>query len=76
MFKRLAPLAPYLKRYWPSLALGGVSTVLYNVVKVLIPLVIGHAIDDMHSRYHRAKGDVSRAAAGGAGGAARGYFCT
>ncbi|MBB5056049.1 ATP-binding cassette subfamily B protein [Granulicella aggregans] len=49
MFKRLAPLAPYLKRYWPSLALGGVSTVFYNVVKVLIPLVIGHAIDDMHS---------------------------
>ena len=49
MFNRLAPLAPYLKRYWPSLALGGVSTVFYNVVKVLIPLVIGHAIDDMHS---------------------------
>jgi ATP-binding cassette subfamily B protein len=49
MFKRLAPLAPYLKRYWPSLALGGVSTIFYNVVKVLIPLVIGHAIDDMHS---------------------------
>ena len=49
MFKRLAPVAPYLKRYWPSLALGGVSTIFYNVVKVLIPLVIGHAIDDMHS---------------------------
>jgi len=49
MFKRLAPLAPYLKRYWPSLALGGLSTIFYNVVKVLIPLVIGHAIDDMHS---------------------------
>ena len=55
MFKRLAPLAPYLKRYWQSLAWGGVSTICYNVVKVLIPLVIGHAIDDMHSGITEAK---------------------
>lgn len=48
MFNRLRPLAPYLRRYWKSLAWGGVSTVFYNVVKVLIPLVIGHAIDDLH----------------------------
>jgi ATP-binding cassette subfamily B protein len=48
MFKRLRPLAPYLKRYWKSLAWGGLSTICYNLVKVLIPLVIGHAIDDMH----------------------------
>jgi ATP-binding cassette subfamily B protein len=55
MFSRLAPLVPYLKRYWPSLALGGVSTIFYNVLKVLIPLVIGHAIDDMHSGITEAK---------------------
>jgi ATP-binding cassette, subfamily B, multidrug efflux pump len=47
MFDRLKPLAPYLKRYWKSLAWGGVAVVIYNVVKVLVPIVIGHAIDDM-----------------------------
>lgn len=47
MFDRLRPLAPYLKRYWLSLAWGGLSTILYCVIKVMIPLVIGHAVDDM-----------------------------
>src|ERR1700733_5219977 len=47
MFDKLRPLAPYLRRYWKQLAWGGVSTILYNVVKVLLPLVIGNAIDDM-----------------------------
>ncbi len=47
MTNRLKPLAPYLRRYWKSLAWGGVAVVLYNTIKVLIPLVIGHAIDDM-----------------------------
>jgi ATP-binding cassette subfamily B protein len=47
MLERLRPLAPYLRRYWKSLAWGGVSTILYNVIKVLLPGVIGHAIDDM-----------------------------
>jgi ATP-binding cassette subfamily B multidrug efflux pump len=47
MLDKLKPLAPYLKRYWKSLAWGGVAIVLYNVIKVLIPVVIGHAIDDM-----------------------------
>lgn len=44
---RLKPLNPYLRRYWKSLAWGGVAVVIYNVVKVLVPIVIGHAIDDM-----------------------------
>lgn len=48
MLKKLQPLSPYLKRYWKELAWGGVSTVFYNALKVLVPLVIGHAIDDMH----------------------------
>ena len=47
MFEKLKPLAPYLRRYWRQLAWGGVAVVLYNAVKVLIPVVIGHAIDDM-----------------------------
>ena len=47
MFDKLKPLAPYLRRYWKQLAWGGVSTILYNVIKVLIPLVIGNAVDDM-----------------------------
>jgi ATP-binding cassette, subfamily B, multidrug efflux pump len=47
MLERLRPLAPYLRRYWKHLAWGGVAVVLYNTIKVLIPLVIGHAIDDM-----------------------------
>jgi ATP-binding cassette subfamily B protein len=47
MFEKLKPLVPYLRRYWKHLAWGGVAVVLYNVVKVLIPVVIGHAIDDM-----------------------------
>jgi ATP-binding cassette subfamily B protein len=47
MFPRLRPLFPYLKRYWKSLAWGTTALILYNVLKVMIPLVIGHAIDDM-----------------------------
>jgi ATP-binding cassette subfamily B protein len=47
MFERLRPLAPYLRRYWKSLAWGGAAVILYNVIKVLLPLVIGHAVDDM-----------------------------
>jgi ATP-binding cassette subfamily B multidrug efflux pump len=47
MFDKLKPLVPYLRRYWKHLAWGGVAVVLYNAIKVLIPVVIGHAIDDM-----------------------------
>jgi ATP-binding cassette subfamily B multidrug efflux pump len=55
MLERLKPLAPYLRRYWKSLAWGGVSTILYNVIKVLLPAVIGHAIDDMQHGLTEAK---------------------
>ncbi len=47
MPSRLQPLAPYLRRYWKNFAWGGVAVVLYNTIKVLIPLVIGSAVDDM-----------------------------
>ncbi|HEX7159113.1 MAG TPA: ABC transporter transmembrane domain-containing protein, partial [Edaphobacter sp.] len=47
MLGKLQPLAPYLKRYRKSLAWGGVADIAYNVLKVLIPLVIDHAVDEM-----------------------------
>ena len=55
MLDRLRPLAPYLKRYWRSLAWGGAAVLLYNTIKVLLPLVIGHAIDDMRHGFDEAK---------------------
>ena len=55
MFAKLKPLAPYLRRYWKSLAWGGVSVLLYNTLKILIPIVIGHAIDDMQHSLTREK---------------------
>jgi ATP-binding cassette subfamily B multidrug efflux pump len=53
--ERLKPLLPYLRRYWKSFAWGGVAVVLYNTIKILIPLVIGHAIDDMQYGLTQAK---------------------
>jgi ATP-binding cassette subfamily B multidrug efflux pump len=47
MLNKIRPLFPYLKRYWRSLAWGGVAVVAYNVVRVFVPLIVGHAIDDM-----------------------------
>ena len=55
MFEKLKPLVPYLRRYWKHLAWGGVAVILYNVIKVLIPVVIGHAIDDMQHGATEAK---------------------
>ncbi len=49
MLEKLRPLNPYLRRYWKSLAWGGVADVIYNVLKVLVPIIIGHAIDDMRN---------------------------
>jgi len=47
MLDSLKPLAPYLRRYWKQLAWGGVAVLLYNTIKVLLPVVIGHAVDDL-----------------------------
>jgi ATP-binding cassette, subfamily B, multidrug efflux pump len=55
MLERLKPLAPYLRRYRKNLAWGGVAVILYNTIKVLIPIVIGHAIDDMQHGITEAK---------------------
>ncbi len=47
MLDKLKPLAPYLRRYWKHLAWGGVAVIAYNVFRVLLPLIVGHAIDDL-----------------------------
>ncbi len=44
---RLQPLAPYLRRYKKQLMQGAVAVVLYNLSKVVMPLVIGRAVDDI-----------------------------
>ncbi|MBB5066856.1 ABC transporter ATP-binding protein [Granulicella mallensis] len=55
MFQRLSPLFPYLKRYWRNFALGGLSLILYNGAKAMVPLVVGSAIDDMRHGLSAAK---------------------
>lgn len=45
--KRLLPLYPYLKRYRGSYAWGAVCVFFMNGAWVLVPPIIGHAIDDM-----------------------------
>jgi len=47
MLDKIRPLFPYLKRYWKNLAWGGVAVIAYNVVRIILPLIVGHAIDDM-----------------------------
>src|SRR5881227_618582 len=45
--KSLSPLRPYLKRYQRSYVWGGVCVLLMNAAWVLVPPIIGRAIDDM-----------------------------
>ena len=48
MFEKLKPLTPALSGDIGNISpWGGVAVILYNVIKVLRPVVIGHAIDDM-----------------------------
>ena len=47
MFEKLKPLMPYLKRYRAQLAQGAVAVLLYNLSKVVVPLLIGRAVDDV-----------------------------
>ncbi len=55
MPERLRPLAPYLKRYWRNFAFGGLMVIAYNGCSVLIPLMIGHALDDLKQAPTEAK---------------------
>ena len=47
MLEKLRPLKPYLKRYRVQLAQGAVAVLFYNSSKVLVPLLIGRAVDDV-----------------------------
>lgn len=47
MLEKIRPLFPYLRRYWKNLAWGGVAVIAYNIVRIILPLIVGHAIDDM-----------------------------
>jgi ATP-binding cassette subfamily B protein len=55
MLDRIRPLFPYLRRYWKNLAWGGAAVIAYNVVRVIFPLIVGHAIDDMNHGVTEAK---------------------
>jgi ATP-binding cassette, subfamily B, multidrug efflux pump len=45
--KSLRPLLPYLKRYHRSYIWGGVFVLFMNAAWVLVPPIVGRAIDDM-----------------------------
>jgi ATP-binding cassette subfamily B multidrug efflux pump len=47
MLDRLRPLFPYIKRYWAQFAWGGLTLILYNTAKAMIPLFIRAAGKDM-----------------------------
>ena len=45
--KSLRPLLPYLKKYRRSYIWGGICVLFMNAAWVLVPPIIGRAIDDM-----------------------------
>jgi ATP-binding cassette, subfamily B, multidrug efflux pump len=55
MLSRLRPLFPYLRRYRRSFALGGLALIVYNAAKVMIPLIIGGAANDIKNGLSVAK---------------------
>lgn len=58
MLEKLRPLFPYLSRYRGHFVRGAVAVLLYNTSKVVMPLLIGHAVDDVVQ--HGVKGIVAR----------------
>src|ERR1700739_1064184 len=51
--KSLRPLLPYLKRYRWGYAAGTLCVFLTNGILVLLPLLIGHAFDDLREGGHK-----------------------
>jgi ATP-binding cassette subfamily B protein len=47
MMDKLKPLSPYLKRYRMQFVQGAAAVLLYNGSKVVIPLLIGRAVDQV-----------------------------
>ena len=50
MLEKLNPLRPYLKRYRAQLAQGAVAVLLYNGSKIVMPVLIGRAVDGVVHR--------------------------
>jgi ATP-binding cassette subfamily B multidrug efflux pump len=57
MLSNLRPLFPYLRRYWRSFAFGGLALIVYNAAKVMIPLILGGAANDIKNGLSVAKLD-------------------
>ena len=57
MLSNLRPLFPYLRRYWRSFAFGGLALIVYNAAKVMIPLILGGAANDIKNGLSVAKID-------------------
>jgi ATP-binding cassette, subfamily B, multidrug efflux pump len=55
MLSRLRPLFPYLRRYRRRFASGGLALIVYNAAKVMIPLIIGGAANDIKNGLSVAK---------------------
>ena len=55
MLRSLQPLFPYLKRYRLGYFWGGLSVICNNATAILIPLVVGRAIDDLKTGVTRGK---------------------
>ena len=48
MLDALKPLGPYLRRYRKALVQGSVAVLVYNASKIVVPLVIGRAVNDIY----------------------------
>ncbi len=55
MYTRLRPLLPYLRRYWRSFLWGGLALITYNAAKIMIPLLLGSAMNDIQHGLSAAK---------------------
>jgi len=55
MFTKLAPLFPYLRKYRGTFLVGAVCVLCNNLVWILFPLVIRHAIDGLNLGVTRQK---------------------
>ena len=58
MLEKLNPLRPYLKRYRAQLAQGAVAVLLYNGSKIVMPVLIGRAVDGVV--HHGAESVITR----------------
>jgi ATP-binding cassette, subfamily B, multidrug efflux pump len=53
MFKTLQPLAPYLKKYRKTFALGALCVLCHNGIWILFPLVIRNAVQALNTEVSR-----------------------